>query len=94
MNSTPRVHGGRPLLFIGYKYDSRKVLGFIAAEWDVSNEPGDTYLSRLPDIYSNVSVSPVVNPHLIGRYFNACNAIENHNKMRKSDIALDKYWVT
>ena len=27
-------------------------------------------------------------------YFNACNAIYNHNSIRKSDLALDKYWVT
>ena len=31
---------------------------------------------------------------MIGRYFNACNAIDNHNRMRQSDLALEKYWVT
>ena len=67
--------GEIPLLAIGYKYNSRKVLGFIATEGSVSTEPGDPYLSRFPDIYSNVSVSPVVRPHLIGRYLNACNTI-------------------
>ena len=30
MKSTPIVTGERPLLAIGYKYNSRKVLGFIA----------------------------------------------------------------
>ena len=30
----------------------------------------DRYLSRFPDIYSNVSVLSVVRPHLLGRYFN------------------------
>ena len=29
-----------------------------------------------------------------GRYFSACNAIDNNKSMRKSDLALDKYWVT
>ena len=24
----------------------------------------------------------------------ACNAIENHNRVRQYDLALDKYWVT
>ena len=75
MNSTPRFPGGRPLLAIGYKYNSRKVLGFIATEGTSITEPGDPYLSRLPDIYSNVSVCPVVSPHLLGMYFNACNVI-------------------
>ena len=71
----------------------RKVLGFIGTEGYGSTEPGDTYLSRFPDIYYNVSVCPVVRPHLLGRYFNVCNSIYNHNRMRQSDIVLDKYWV-
>ena len=58
---------------------SIKVLGFVNNEGAVSNEPGDTYLSRFPDNYSNASVCPVVSPHLLGRYVNACNAIDNQN---------------
>ena len=27
-------------------------------------------------------------------HFNDCNAIENHNKIQKYDLALEKYWVT
>ena len=73
INITPRFTDERPLLAIGYKYNYRKFLGFIATEGDVSNEPGDPYLSRLPEIYYNVSVCPVVCPHLLGSYFNAYN---------------------
>ena len=94
MNITPRVPGGIPLLAIEYNHNYRKVLRFIATEGSVSTELVDPYLSRFPDIYSNVSVRPVVRPHLLDRYFNACNAIYNHNRMWKSNIALDKYWVT
>ena len=75
-------------------YNYRKVLGIIVNEGVVSHERGDSYLSRSPEIYYNVSVCPVVSPHLLGRYFNACDAIYNHNRIRQSDIALDKYWVT
>ena len=60
MKSTPRVPGERPLLSIGYKYNSRKALGFIATEGAVSTEPGDPYLSHFPDIYSNVSFPPLL----------------------------------
>ena len=94
MKSIPIVPGGRPLLAIGYKYNSRKFLGFIATKGAGSTEPGDLYLSRFPDIYSDLSVHPVVCPHLIGRYFNACNSIDNHNRIRQSDIVLNKYWLT
>ena len=94
MKSTPRVPGGIQLMAIGYKYNYRKVLGFISTKGYRSTEPGDPYLSCYPDIYSNIYVFPVVSPHLLVRYFNACNAIENHNRMRKTDTALDQYWVT
>ena len=76
LKSTPRFPGERPLLAIGHKYNSRKVLGFIATEGAGSTEPGDTYLYRFPVIYSNVSVCPVVCPHLLGRYCNAFNALQ------------------
>ena len=94
MKSTPRVPGGRPLISIGYKYNSRKVLGFIATEGAGSTEPGDPYLSGCPEIYSNVSVLPTDCPHFLDRHFNACNIIDHHNIIRQSYIALDKHWVT
>ena len=94
MKITPRVPGEIPLLKIGYKHNSRKVLGFIAIEGAGSNEPGDHYLSRLPNIYYNVSVRHVVRPHFLGRYLNICNAIDNQNWIRHHNIALEKYWVT
>ena len=79
---------------IGYKYNYRKVLIFIATGESVSTEPGDPYLYHFSGIYSNVYVCPVVHPHLLGRYFNSCNAIDNHNRMRQYELAIDKYWVT
>ena len=50
MKSTPRFIGERPLLAIGYKYNSRKVLGFVATEGAGSTKSGDPYLSRFPEI--------------------------------------------
>ena len=91
LKSTTSFPGESPLLAIGQNYNSRKVIGFIATEGAGSTGPGDPYLSRFPDIYSNVSVRPVVCPHLLGRYFNACNAIDNQNRMRKYDLSLEKY---
>ena len=73
MKTNTRFTGGRPLMDIVYKYNSRKVLGFIATKAAGSTKPRDPYLYRFPDIYSNVYVCPVVRPYLIGRYFKACN---------------------
>ena len=69
MKITPRDTGGIPLLDISYKYNVSKVLGFIVTEWALITAPGVSYLSRLPDIYYNVYVRPVVHTHLLGRYF-------------------------
>ena len=51
LKSNPRFTGERPLLAIVYKYNSRKVLGFIATEEAGSTEPGDPYLSCFPDFF-------------------------------------------
>ena len=58
-----------------------------------STEPGDPYLSRLPENYSNVSIHPFVRTNFLGRYLNSCNTIDNHNRMRMSDLEPNKYWV-
>ena len=68
MKSTPIFPSGRPLLSIGYKYNSRKVKGFIATEEYRITEPGDPYLSCFPVIYSNVSILFIVCPNFLGRY--------------------------
>ena len=94
MKSTPRVPGDIPIMSIGYKYNYGKFLGFIATEGAGSTEPVNPYLPRFPDIYSNFSVRPAARTHFLGNYINACNAIYNNNRMRLSDLALDKLWVT
>ena len=48
---TTRVPSGRPRMIIGYNCSYRKVLEFVATEGGVSTEPGDTCLSRFPDIF-------------------------------------------
>ena len=79
---------------IGYKYKYRKVLGFISTGGAGSTDPGDPYLSCFLDIFSNVSVCPDVRTHFLGGYLNACNLIENHNRVWNSILDIDKYWVT
>ena len=41
LKSTPRFPVEIPLLDIGYKYRSRRILGFIATEGAGSTKPGD-----------------------------------------------------
>ena len=64
MKSNPIVPVGRPLMAIGHRYNYRKILGFIATGGAGSTELDILYLSFPPDIYSIVSVCPVVLPRL------------------------------
>ena len=71
-----------------------KVVGSIDTGGAGIIEPDDTYLSYSPENYSNVYILPMVPPCVLISYYNACNAIDHQNRMRQSDLALEKYWVT
>ena len=90
MKILPRVPGDRQLMDTGCKYRSKKIPGFIATEGFGSTEPGVPYLSSYRGNYSNVYIHHVLCTDVIGGYFSDCNAIENHNRMQQSDLALTK----
>ena len=93
IKSTPIFPGDIPLVEIGYKYNYWKYLGYIVTKGAVSTYPGDPYLYCFLGNYSNVSILHIICTRVLGRYFDACNSIYNHNRMCKSDLALKKYWV-
>ena len=89
----PMVPGGRPLIAIGYKYNTRKVLSFIVTDNAGSTKTGIPYLSKYPDQFTNVSIRPVARPVVMSKKI-ALNEVDSHNKSRQSDVALEKWWVT
>ena len=62
LRSKPMVPGGRPLIDMGYKYNTRKVLTFIVTDNAGSTNTGIPYLSKYPDQFTNVSICPVARP--------------------------------
>ena len=94
LNSTPSVPGDISLEDIGYKYNFWKVLGFIVTERTGGTDPGDPYLSCFPYIFYIVSVRHDFCPRIIVRSYNAYNSIDQHSKMHKYGLTLDKYWMT
>ena len=46
-------------MYTRYKYNYWRFLGFIFTEGAGIIDPGDPYLSHLPDTYSNVSILPI-----------------------------------
>ena len=56
------VPGDRPLIAIGYKYNAWKVLSFIVTDNAGSTKNVIAYLSKYPDLFTNVAISPVDRP--------------------------------
>ena len=94
------VPGGRPLMDIGYKYNTWKViyfievLVFIVTENSGSTQEGITYLSKYTEQFTNVNILPVARPLIMYKFFGSVNEVDYHNKSRHSDLAVEKLWVT
>ena len=84
----PRV---RPLIAIGYKYNTPKVLYFIVTDNAGSTQADLPYLSKYPDQSSNVVIQPVARPLVMFKFFGYVNEVDYHNKSRQSDLALEKF---
>ena len=74
-----------------HKYNSRKVLSFVATEGAGRNTLGVTYLSKYPDQFSNVSIRLVDCPPLMFKFYCLVNEVESHNKSQQLDIVLVKF---
>jgi hypothetical protein len=85
---------GVKLLAIGYKYNSRKVLNFVATKNAGPTTPGTPYRARFVDDYENLRSRPVVRPAILSSYFMNCNAVDKHNQARQAELKLEKYWKT
>ena len=77
MKRKPMVPGERRLLGIGYKYNYRKVLSFVAAAGSGKTTLGITYLSKYPDQFLNVSIRPVSHPLLMSKFFGSVNEVDS-----------------
>ena len=93
LRSNHMVPGDRPLIDIGYKYNSRKVLSFIVTDNVGTTKTGIYYLYKYPDQCTNVSIRPVARPLVMSKKY-AVNEVDSHNKLRQYDLALEKCWVT
>jgi hypothetical protein len=85
---------GVDLLVIGYKYNKRKVLTFVATKGAGHTEPGKPYEARWKDENMNTLIRDVARPEIIAKYFGFSNAIDVHNQSRQFDLALEKHWIT
>ncbi len=71
---------GVKLLAIGYKYNSSKVLCFVATKNSGSTVLGEPYRARFADDYDNLLSRPVDCPEIISTYFQKSNGKDKHNQ--------------
>jgi hypothetical protein len=85
---------GTNFLAIGYKYNSKRVLKFVAPTDAGSTKSGTPYNMRFNDAYSNVCVRKVQRPTIISTFVNDSNCVDSHNHVRQYELALKKKWLT
>ena len=84
----------RPLIAIGYKNNMQKVISFIVTDNKGRKKAGPTYLSKYPEHFTKVTIWPVVRLLVMSKLFGEVNEVDSRKKIRQSDLALEKFWVT
>ena len=86
---------GEDLIAMGYKYNSRSVIFFLASKGAAHTLPGVPYSAdfiRSTDQHQCCRKIP--RPHLASTYYLHNNKIDMHNHARQFELAIEKAWVT
>lgn len=85
---------GKAYYAIGYKYNMKKVLCFIATEGAGHTLPGDPYEAKWMDANGRTASRLIPRPHILSEYFKHSNQIDKHNHVRQAELAIEKNVVT
>ena len=64
------------MIAIGYKYNQKKVLTFIATKGSGSTQSGKPYVNIFPDFFVNVCTLNIARPSILSEYFSYLNVID------------------
>ena len=70
----------RPIITIGYKYNTWKVISFVATEDTGRKKASIHYLSDYPDPFENVDIISVTRPISVSKLFGYFNQVGSHKK--------------
>ena len=79
---------------IGYKYNSKKVLVFIATENAGHTQPGTPYEAKWQDANGRIAKRSIARPSILAEYFAHSNMIDKHNHARQFELAIEKHMIT
>eukprot|EP00873_Tetraselmis_striata_P016042 jgi/Tetstr1/436306/TSEL_025145.t1 len=83
------------LVAIGYTYNMRRVLFFLATEGAGGVHDGEPYVQRWADDLNNITTMPILpRPCVVSPYFARSPRVDNHNQSRHHDLVLEELWLT
>ena len=85
---------GANLIVVGYRYNSKVSLCFVATRNAGSTREGEPYEMKFMDTHGNVHVRLVSRPALISSFFGKSSCVDKHNQARQYELALKKKWET
>lgn len=85
---------GIKFIAVGYKYNSKKTLFFLAPEGAAGTVDGEPYVTKWPDEHGNVMTRNVLRLVLASRYFLSFMKVDKHNQLRQHELALETTWRT
>ena len=88
-NTESTFPGDRPLIGIGYKYTTWKVIYFVATEDTWSIEYGITNIYKYINHLNNILVISVACLIVISKLFGYINVVDPHNKLRQYDSDME-----
>jgi hypothetical protein len=85
---------GVDLQAIGYKYNKRRVLFFVAIVGAGSVHDGVPYKQRWADEHLNVATRDIPRPDLVSQYSSRSPKVDNHNQSKHHELMLEELWLT
>ena len=83
---TGTAPNGVPLVALGYKYNSKKVLLFASTRDAGSTRAGKPYKMSFTDEHGNVCVQWVDWPQIADKFFSHSNILDRHNHFRQYEL--------
>ena len=83
---TGKHPSGVELVAIGYKYNKKTVLHFVASPNAGSTVDGHPYEMKWSDDHGNIHVRNVPRPEIISQFFQHANSVDSHNYYRQSNL--------
>ena len=89
-----KTHKKVELLCIGYKYNCKNLITFVATQGVGSTLAGKPYQAKYNEIYGNVIIRYIGRPKIVLTYFDNINCVGAHNQCHQGLLGIERCWTT